>query len=53
MAFAPNRHLETSRALGARNLLREGGAMKLVGITPRIGSLPELRTFRYPECDHV
>jgi transposase-like protein len=30
-----------------------GNAMSLVRITPKSGSLPELRTFRCADCDHV
>jgi hypothetical protein len=30
-----------------------GGAMRLVRVTPRLGALPELKTFRCADCDHV
>ncbi|MEJ2379547.1 MAG: hypothetical protein P8Y71_30615 [Pseudolabrys sp.] len=32
---------------------RDGGAMELARSSPRIGSLPELRTFRCARCGHV
>jgi hypothetical protein len=30
-----------------------GAAMRLVRVTPRLGALPELRTFRCTDCGHV
>ena len=30
-----------------------GANMKLVGVLPRVGSLPELRTFRCHACGNV
>jgi hypothetical protein len=41
-------------AFGSRgNCPACGSAMTLVRITPKSGLLPELRTFRCADCDHV
>jgi len=45
---------ETQPAFGSRGLCPACGyPMTLVRITPKSGQLPELRTFRCTDCEHV